>query len=308
MDERPRILIVDDDNSARVLLRETLEQDGYAVDEAADEDTALALFDHRTPDVVLLEPGTPRMDGFSVCSRMHNAPAAANAAIVMVTSLNDEESIAKAFDAGASDYVTKPINHALLRHRLRRTIADRRHQTQVNYRAHYDALTGLPNRALLIDRFRHALARARRRGEPVALLYLDLDGFKQINDTMGHDAGDRFLKEVGERLAGFSRSCDTVARLGGDEFVMLLTTAVSENGVRTVATKLLGLLSEPLPAAKGQVSVTASLGAALYPGHGDDIGTLIRNADAAMYSAKENGGNTYRWSGAAARRWTTTVG
>ena len=265
---------------------------GYIVDEAADGDTALATFERSRPDVVLLDAVMPRMDGFSVCLRMHNTPGAANTSIVMVTSLDREESIARAFDAGASDYVTKPINCALLRYRLRRTIADRRRQTQVDYLAHHDSLTGLPNRVLLIDRFRNALARAERRGEPLALLFLDLDGFKQVNDTLGHDIGDRLLKEVGERLVSFSRSCDTVARLGGDEFVIVLTVAVSEDGVRTVATKLLGLLSLPFSIAAEPVSVTASLGAALYPTDGDDMRTLMKNADAAMYSAKESGGNT----------------
>ena len=121
LDDTPRILVVDDDSSTRVLLRAALELDGYIVDEAPDGAAALAVFERSRPDVVLLDAVMPHMDGFSVCLRMRSTPAAAKASIMMVTSLESAGDIARAFDAGANDYVTKPINHALLRHRLRRT-------------------------------------------------------------------------------------------------------------------------------------------------------------------------------------------
>ena len=164
------------------------------------------------------------------------------------------------------------------------------------YLAHYDAVTGLPNRVLFLDRFEQALQRARRHNELIALLYLDLDGFKQINDTMGHDAGDQVLKAVGDRFASFVRSCDTLARLGGDEFALLVTSGVSKEGVRVVADKMLGVLAKPLALTEGAASVAASVGAALYPQDGDGVQTLIKQADAAMYDAKRHGGNTYRFA------------
>ena len=113
---------------------------------------------------------------------------------------------------------------------------------------------------------------------------------------MGHDAGDQVLKAVGDRLASFVRSCDTLARLGGDEFALLVTSGVSEEGVRVVAVKMLGVLAKPFPLAEGAASVTASVGAARYPRDGDGVRTLIKQADAAMYDAKRQGGNTYRFA------------
>jgi diguanylate cyclase (GGDEF)-like protein len=167
-------------------------------------------------------------------------------------------------------------------------------QKRIDHLAHHDSLTGLPNRVLLLDRLEQALGRARRHGDMVGLLYLDLDGFKQVNDTMGHDAGDRVLREVADRLVGIVRSGDTVARLGGDEFVFLIVSKVSRDGASVVARKVLDELSRPYPLPES-AAVTASIGAVLYPMDGEDAGTLIANADAAMYRAKEQGGNTYEF-------------
>ena len=293
-EEGARILVVDDDSATRMLVRRTLERDGYVVDEADDGKVALGIFEQVNPAVVLLDGSMPEMDGFTVCAELQSRPTAKNTPILMVTSLDDEGSIARAFEAGASDYITKPVNWTVLRHRLRRMIAESQDQKRVDHLAHHDALTGLPNRVLLLDRLEQALGRARRYREAIGLLYLDLDGFKQANDTMGHDAGDRLLKEVADRLVSIVRSGDTAARLGGDEFVFLLVSKVSRHGASVVARKVLDELSRPYPL-PASVSVTASIGAALYPTDGEDVGTLIANADAAMYRAKQLGGNTYEF-------------
>ena len=217
LNDHARILVVDDDPSMRLLLRQTLEQDGHVVEEAEDGETGLAMFERWAPDVVLLDANMPGMDGFTVCAQLQKRLTAVSVPIVMVTALQDESSITRAFEAGATDYVTKPINTVLLRHRLQRTIAAYRHQARVDYLAHHDAVTGLPNRVLLFDRFQHVLARAQRTREFVGVLYLDVDRFKPVNDTLGHSAGDQLLREIGDRIAHVARSCDTVARLGGDE-------------------------------------------------------------------------------------------
>ena len=294
VNDAARILVVDDDPGMRLLLRQLLEQDGHVVEEAEDGETSLAMFERSTPDVVLLDANMPGMDGFTVCAQLQKRLTTRNVPIVMITARTDENSITRAFDVGATDYTAKPINPVLLRHRLQRTIAMCRHQARVDYLAHYDPVTGVSNRVLFLDRFQHVLARARRTKELVGLLYLDVDRFKPVNDTLGHSAGDQLLREVGDRIANLARSCDTVARFGGDEFVVLLTAGVSESGMKIVGQKMVTLVSAPFSLAEGPVSITASVGGALYPRDGHGASTLLKSADAAMYTAKQSGGNTYR--------------
>jgi diguanylate cyclase (GGDEF)-like protein/PAS domain S-box-containing protein len=155
--------------------------------------------------------------------------------------------------------------------------------------ASFDTLTGLPNRRLFRDRLEQAVKHTARESNPVAVLYLDLDNFKRVNDSLGHDVGDALLREVAERLLNCVRETDTVARLGGDEFVILLDTASTQRGVETVAHKILRELSAPIVAGGHEVVVTTSIGITLAPSDSTDAGTLLRNADLAMYRAKERG-------------------
>ena len=153
--------------------------------------------------------------------------------------------------------------------------------------AHHDPLTGLPNRALLQDRLNQVLARAERSGEVAALLFLDLDHFKAVNDTWGHAAGDRLLQAVALRLTGCLRAEDTVARVGGDEFVVLLPNLQYAEDAAEVAQKVTAVLADPLMLEGCEMSVTASVGISLFPRDGLDAGTLTQKADAAMYQAKK---------------------
>ena len=157
--------------------------------------------------------------------------------------------------------------------------------------AHHDLLTGLPNRMLFDDRFEVALATARRHLEPLAVAYLDLDGFKRINDASGHDVGDSVLLSCALRLAAAVRGDDTVSRRGGDEFVILLAQVEGAQGAMTAATKLLEAVTADDPAHPLPVALAASVGVALWPDHGSDQRTLLRAADEAMYHAKRHGGN-----------------
>jgi diguanylate cyclase (GGDEF)-like protein/PAS domain S-box-containing protein len=150
----------------------------------------------------------------------------------------------------------------------------------------HDALTGLPNRTLFDDRFDNALRRARRYGEHLALLYLDLDGFKQVNDSCGHEAGDRLLCEVAQRLAGCVRASDTVARMGGDEFTVLLTNIHGPQDAERVAEKLRVAIAAPFALDGRSLSVSASIGSAVFPEDGEEREPLFRRADAGMYAAK----------------------
>lgn len=169
---------------------------------------------------------------------------------------------------------------------------------RLTHQAQHDYLTGLPNRLLLEDRLQHALPMAKRRGKHVGVLFLDLDGFKRINDTLGHAAGDMLLKETGRRLNECVRKSDTVGRLGGDEFMVVLTAVQDPNNVDVVAAKILHALQRPFKIAAHELFVTTSIGTAIYPQDGEDAQTLQRNADAAMYRAKHRGKNRFeRYNG-----------
>jgi diguanylate cyclase (GGDEF)-like protein/PAS domain S-box-containing protein len=172
-----------------------------------------------------------------------------------------------------------------------RDISERKAQTDaLEYQALHDALTGLPNRSLFGDRLRQALLTARRNQRMFGVLLLDLDRFKDINDSLGHDRGDSLLQEVTARLRGVVRATDTIARLGGDEFAVLTTDARHPDDVVASARKILAALEGPFTVADHLVETGASIGIALYPVHGDDPGTLLRRADVAMYVAKRAGG------------------
>jgi len=168
-------------------------------------------------------------------------------------------------------------------------------EKQIQFLAYYDALTGLPNRTLLQDRLSKALAGARRRKDKVALLFLDLDGFKTINDSLGHSVGDLVLQEVAERLKRFAREQDTVARVGGDEFLIVLTAVKDAADAAVAAERLMHAMTVELVIQGRSLSISCSIGIGIFPEHGTDGETLIKNADAAMYCAKESGCNSFRF-------------
>jgi diguanylate cyclase (GGDEF)-like protein/PAS domain S-box-containing protein len=177
-----------------------------------------------------------------------------------------------------------------------RDITDRKvAEARIQYLAYYDALTGLPNRTLLQDRLAKTLAGARRQKDKVALLFLDLDGFKNINDSLGHSVGDLLLQEVAERLKTWGREQDTVARLGGDEFLIMLTNVTDVPDAAVAAERLMDAMTAEFVVQGHLLKVSCSIGISIFPEHGKDCDTLIKNADAAMYNAKECGRNNFRF-------------
>jgi diguanylate cyclase (GGDEF)-like protein/PAS domain S-box-containing protein len=157
--------------------------------------------------------------------------------------------------------------------------------------AHYDSLCNLPNRTLFNDRLKLALSFAKREKKKLAVMFIDLDHFKEINDVYGHQAGDKVLKQVAQRLVASVRESDTVARLGGDEFVVLLPIIDNEAHATLVASKIVEAVDQPIRIAQSEMRVSSSIGIAIYPQHGKDEKLLVINADMAMYQAKENGKN-----------------
>jgi len=166
-------------------------------------------------------------------------------------------------------------------------------ENELEYLATHDTLTGLPNRTLLYDRLQQAITQCARAKKLAAILFIDLDRFKIINDTLGHSAGDIVLKEVAERLRGCLREGDSVARNGGDEFTAVLPLLNESGDAAAIAHKILALLVQPIKVNSEEVFIGGSIGISIYPGDGSDLDTLLKNADTAMYIAKANGGNTY---------------
>jgi diguanylate cyclase (GGDEF)-like protein/PAS domain S-box-containing protein len=176
-------------------------------------------------------------------------------------------------------------------------ITDRKYaQEEIEYQAYHDVLTGLPNRLLFRDRIGVALAHARRASRAAAIMFLDLDDFKNVNDSVGHTVGDHLLKAVASRLVGCVRAEDTVARMGGDEFTVLLSDVADGRGTATVARKILDTVNQPVVIDGHELKVTTSIGIAVFPGDGFDAETLLKNADRAMYRAKQLGRNNYQYA------------
>jgi len=176
-----------------------------------------------------------------------------------------------------------------------RDITERKQvEEQIEYQAYHDALTGLPNRRLFRDRLTVALAHARRMKHPLAVMFLDLDRFKVVNDTLGHSVGDELLKTVGSRLQASMREEDSIARMGGDEFTILLADLKSTDDSAKIAQKVLDTVAQPLRIDGTELFVTTSIGIALFPSDGDTAEALLANADHAMYRAKDSGRNSYQ--------------
>ena len=289
----PLILVADDDDVLRRLLRQFLKHNGYSVVEAVNGVDAIDLFQSKKPDLVLLDAKMPMMDGFQACREMKKKPRGGKVPVVMVTALEDDNSVDRAFSAGAEDYITKPIHWPVLRQRVRLLIERKQAEEKIHRQANYDALTQLPNRNLFLDRLERALTMASRSKGHMALMYIDLDRFKWVNDTMGHAAGDQLLQQVSERLTCCVRKSDTVARLGGDEFTVILPDVTYPKDPRNVASKVLGELARPFPLEPGEAQISGSIGITVFPNDAQDVDTLLRNADHAMYIAKKMGKNAF---------------
>ena len=283
------VLLVDDDRSTRSALRYTLLKDGFRVTEAENGAHALQLLKRIQPDVILMDAVMPVMDGFTACAHLQEQPSRQNIPVLMITALDDNLSVERAFKAGASDYIPKPIHLAVLSQRVKRVVDATRAEKRVRDLAFSDALTGLPNRALFFDQLKRCIEQARQSGEGLAVLFLDLNRFKYVNDTLGHDVGDRLLIAVAQRIRNVVRIVDCVARLGGDEFTVVLAEMNSPNAAITVAQNICRTVAAPFQIEGHDIFVGASIGISVYPQDGIDAGTLLQHADTAMYRAKKTG-------------------
>jgi len=288
-DDAAVVLVVDDDRSTRAALRHALRLSGFRVEEAGDGQAALDWLEHADADVVLMDAMMPVMDGFAACAALKCHPRLQDLPVLMITALEDRQSIERAFAAGACDFIPKPIHLSVVNQRVRRVIEANRAERHVRHLAFNDALTGLPNRTLFADHLSTAIDRAEANDGRLAVLFLDLDRFKYVNDTLGHEAGDQLLATMAQRLKGCVRADDCVARLGGDEFTVLLDKLPNAGVAASVAQNICRTISAPLVINGHEIVITASIGISMYPGDGTDVSYLLRHADTAMYRAKQAG-------------------
>jgi diguanylate cyclase (GGDEF)-like protein len=280
------ILVADDDRSTRFAFRNVLEEEGYTVIEANDGAKAIEICKHRPPDMILMDAKMSVMDGFTACQLIKQQPQCAHIPILIVTSLDDEDSIERAFAVGATDYISKPINFSVLRRRIAHLMQASHAERSMKRLAYSDTLTGLPNRVLFTKHLSQLLQVKRENGQPLSVMFLDVDRFKLINDTMGHNAGDTLLKIVAERLQHCVRDNDLVARLGGDEFTIVIDNVGSRDVLATIARKIRQTFNRPIAFLDQEIFVSLSIGISQFPADANDLTTLMKHADTAMFHAK----------------------
>ncbi|MEX1031751.1 MAG: EAL domain-containing protein [Cellvibrionaceae bacterium] len=292
---QPHILIVDDDQSSRIVMQGVLEKDGYAISNASNGMEALKYCQQTMPDLILMDALMPVMDGFTACERITSLDSSTYPTILMITALQDEGTLERAFAAGATDFILKPINMTVLRQRVSRVLHAGNVDRHIHQLSYYDHLTSLPNRTFFVERGKNLLKNAREHNTSVAVVFLDLDRFKIVNDTQGHDAGDLLLKTFAKRLESSVRSADLVSRLSGDEFTVALNNIKSREDAATVAYKILAAMKDPFTFMEQQVYISTSIGISLFPEDGETINELMRQADTAMSRAKDKGGNCFEF-------------
>ena len=295
------ILVLEDDTESAAMLEALLGAAGYSVAKAERGRDAMAMLSQRAFDLALLDVNIPDLSGIEVLRELR-----AHRPDLPVIFLSGETSIEHAIDAlrsRAYDFVSKPFDPKQLLDLVERALADRKLEVarvshlaemeselyRLQHQAFHDPLTGLPNRALLDDRLEQAIAQAQRTSRRVAVLFLDLDRFKSINDLHGHDSGDRVLKEVARRFSAALRSADTLARLGGDEFVAIIPQVDTPLAIAAVVDKLQAALLPPFSIDGCGVHLGVSVGCAVFPDDGLSPEALLESADAAMYQHKHRG-------------------
>ncbi|MBW4573893.1 MAG: response regulator [Aphanothece sp. CMT-3BRIN-NPC111] len=309
-----RILVVDDDNAVRLALRCAMEQQGYEVVEASDGEHCLTICTEQLPDIILLDALMPVLDGFSCCAQLQANFGERCPPVLMITALDDTKSVDKAFNAGAIDYITKPIHWAVLRQRVRRLLSSHWAMTQLRKKIEHerqlmqqletanlelqriaaaDGLTGVANRRCFDEYLQREWQIAEREQAPLYLILCDVDFFKAYNDTYGHLAGDECLKQVADIIRKtLKRPAALVARYGGEEFAVVLPNTEVSEAVRIAGEICSSVKASAIAHAGSNVSkfVTLSLGvASLIPSRETSKEALIELADRALYQAKQQG-------------------
>ncbi len=285
-DHQPaKILLIDADKSNRFLVKNSLEDKGHNVDEVINNHQGRLYCKRNKPDIVILE-GTLADDDHEF-RKLSQELSENNTPFIITSHFDSETAINNAFKAGALDYFSKPLNLPLFVNRVNRLLATKQTEKQIFNLAHKDHLTGLMNRSLFTTKTSELIIKHKQEHKLMAIIFLDLDRFKLVNDSYGHEAGDLLLKIVAERLSRSIREIDIISRFGGDEFVIALTDVKSHQIIESLASKIQQNLSRPFVFLEKEMHVNASIGISVFPSSGDNISNLIKNADIAMYLSKQ---------------------
>lgn len=308
--QKPRVLIIDDEEQIRNLLIDVL-GNSYQCSDAGSAEEALAALAKTNFDLVISDIDMGGMSGLELVPRVHSLSP--DTVVVMVSGNQDIEFAIKALRVGAFDYITKPIdlrhveasveralNHCNLlkeKRRYKEQIENLLQQrtAEVHWLGNYDTVTQLPNRALFEDRVQQAVAIAKATGQSLGVLFIALDQFKKVNDSLGHSPGDVLLREFAERLKSCINKSDTVARFANDEFALLRTQIDGTKDVIETIASLSQVLKFSFDLPGHELFATASVGVSLFPVDGEDCQTLLKNAGAALYKAKRSGGANYQF-------------
>jgi len=293
-EERPVVVLADDDPSIRLMVRHVLESEDFDIVEASDGLEAIKAVEKYHPALILLDAVMPGIDGFTTCQQIKDN-GHTDIPVMMITGLDDDASVERAYEVGAIDFITKPIKWAVLKHRVKSVVAKVIAERKVQLLAYRDTLTDLPNRLLFADRLEQAVFRAERSRSSMALMLVDIDDFKLVNDSFGHDAGDKLIKAVGQLISKSLRRADTIARLGGDEFAVIIEDINSPEDAISIADNLTTILEHNVRLDDQETYTSASIGIAVYPDDGKDARTILKNADTAMFRAKENGRHCFQF-------------
>src|SRR5918912_3672243 len=309
-ENRAHILIVDDEPEIRNMMRGML-CESYTCTAASSAEEALSLLQREKFGLVISDINMGGMSGLEMIPQV--LASTHDTVIMMISGEQTIESAIEALRVGAFDYIRKPFDFQHVEAAVRRALDHqslleekrlyenhleelvRQRTAELDHLAYHDALTDLPNRILFEDRLTQALALAQRSEQTLGMLFLSLDRFKKVNDTLGHALGYRLLKEVAERLTSCVREGDTVARFEGDEFALLLTQIGGTEDVVEIIYQINEMLKLPFILDGHELFITVSIGISLYPDDGADAHTLLKNAGAAIYRAKEHGGNNYQF-------------
>jgi diguanylate cyclase (GGDEF)-like protein len=297
-----KILVADDSKTTRTLLISSLNKLGHEVIEAANGQEAIELFKQNKPDLIILDVIMEGIDGFECARIIRSLDENDWIPIIFLSGAVDDENIARGINAGGDDYLTKPYSEITLFAKIKamQRIADMRASLcemteKFSLLSSTDALTGIYNRLQFDRAILEKIAYARRYHSTFALLFLDLDKFKAINDSLGHFMGDLLLVEVAKRLRSCVRLDDFLSRLGGDEFAIILNEVQDKKVISEIAEKIIHTIEQPYSIAGNNIQIGCSIGIACYPDGENDESNIIKHADIAMYHAKLSGRNNYQY-------------
>lgn len=300
------ILVIEDVESLREEILETLSYEGFDVLGAENGLVGVQMAKTYQPDLIVCDIAMPELDGYGTLAALRKESRTSMIPFVFLTAMSEKNDMRQAMQLGADDYLTKPFTSSELlgaiASRLQKYNLVKEHYydeikavgAKFEYLSHHDELTQLPNRVLFHDSLTQAVLHSQINHKFLALLFLDIDNFNIINNTLGNDIGDQLFKAIAERLKRYTAPCDMVARIQGDEFAMIISDAKSLSNVKIEAQKILDLLSRPYNLYGHEVFITSSIGITIFPEDHQEVDGLIKNAELAMYYAKTHGRNSYK--------------